>query len=137
MPPKKKPTKKPTFNVVKKLPKPMFSPEFYKLSSIPKAEKELEKLYADRTKIYNSDMKSLKEKYKTKANLLKAPEVLAIFKKEPFREPMIKKATKDKAFESVLNQLPSSPKLKKVQKEIDALEKTLITIKDKARPKKP
>jgi len=131
MPPKKKPT----FNVVKKLPKRMFSPEFYKLSPIPKAEKELDMLYADRTKIYNSDMKSLKEKYKTKVNLLKAPVVLAIFKKEPFREPMIKKMSKDKAFETVLN-LIESPKLKKVQKEIDALDKKLNTLRDKARPKK-
>ncbi len=129
MPPKKKPT----FNVVKKLAKPMFSAEFYKLSPIPKAEKELEKLYADRTKIYNSDMKSFKEKYKTKASLLKAPVVLAL---KPVDLKMIKKASKDKAFEMALNRLPSSPKLKKVQKEIDALEKKVKTLRDKARPNK-
>ena len=36
-------------------PKRLFSPEFYKLSPIPKAENELDMLNAEKTKIYNSD----------------------------------------------------------------------------------
>ncbi len=112
--------------------KKLFSPEFYEVSPIPKTENEIDMLGAERKKIYKSEMKSLKEKYKTKANLLKAPSVLAL---KPVQLKMIKKATKDDAFSIVLNILPSAS-LKKVDKEIDELQKKLKTLRSKARPEK-